>query len=191
MTWYKNKYRVESIRLKNWDYASPGGYFVTICTKNRVPYFGKIVHGTMELSEIGRIAETYWREIPAHFPHVALDEFVIMPDHIHGIIVIMDMMDMMVETMVETPNLGVSTSPTSPTIPPNHWKPGSLGVIINQYKRICTIQIRKRGYNFAWQSRYYDSIIPDAGALERIRRYIINNPAKWEQKHHARSTKKQ
>jgi len=107
MTLYKNRYRVEPARLTGYDYSSPGWYFITICTKNRVQYFGEIVtvetpdpgvlisqSAKIQLSEIGQIADKYWNEIPVHFPHVNLDAFQIMPDHIHGIIQI---------TTVETP----------------------------------------------------------------------------------------
>ncbi|HNF28553.1 MAG TPA: hypothetical protein PKV80_29075, partial [Leptospiraceae bacterium] len=86
MTLYKNKFRIESARLKAWDYSTPGCYFITICTKNREPYFGKIEDGEMYLSDIGAIAENFWKEIPKHFPNIQLDESVIMPDHIHGIL---------------------------------------------------------------------------------------------------------
>jgi len=85
---YHNKYRVKSTRLKDWDYSSPGHYFVTICAKDRINYFGRVIGGIVELSDIGRIAEECWKNIPVHFPYVELDEFVIMPNHVHGIIVI-------------------------------------------------------------------------------------------------------
>lgn len=85
---FRNKYRTDTIRLKNYDYSSNGYYFITICTKNRVHYFGKIIDQKMELSEIGKIAHKCWLEIPNHFPFVVLDESIIMPDHIHGIVVI-------------------------------------------------------------------------------------------------------
>jgi REP element-mobilizing transposase RayT len=85
---YKNKYRVESARLKNWDYSSDGRYFITICTVDHVRFFGTIANGIMLLSEMGKIADQFWREIPNHFPMVRLDAFVIMPNHVHGIIII-------------------------------------------------------------------------------------------------------
>ena len=85
---YRNKYRVESARLKNWDYAWNAPYFVTICTKNRECHFGEIIKGKMNLSEIGMIVDKYWKMIPEHFSFVMLDEYVIMPNHMHGIIII-------------------------------------------------------------------------------------------------------
>ncbi len=83
---YRNKYRIDSTRLKGWDYSSPGYYFITICTKDRECFFGEIIKEKMYLSEIGEIAHRYWAEIPNHFNNVVLDEFVIMPNHVHGII---------------------------------------------------------------------------------------------------------
>ncbi|MCK9328141.1 MAG: hypothetical protein M0P69_21775 [Bacteroidales bacterium] len=85
---YKGKYRIESTRLRGWDYGSNGMYFITICTYNREHYFGEIITPTMQLSEIGKIAQNYWNQIPKHFPFVQLNEFVVMPNHVHGIIII-------------------------------------------------------------------------------------------------------
>ncbi|MBI4650145.1 hypothetical protein HY745_02450, partial [Candidatus Desantisbacteria bacterium] len=81
---FKNQYRIKSTRLSNWDYSSNGYYFITICTHNREHYFGEIG----EITTIGKIAQKYWLEIPNHFPFVILNEFVIMPNHIHGILII-------------------------------------------------------------------------------------------------------
>ena len=88
MKYYHNKYRVESIRLKGWDYSTPWWYFVTIATKNHNEYFGKIISGEMELNQVGEIAERCWRDIPTHYPKVELDYFVVMPNHLHGMVVI-------------------------------------------------------------------------------------------------------
>lgn len=85
---FNNKYRIPSARLQTWDYGNNGSYFITICTKNREHYFGKITEGEMIVSEIGFFAKKYWHEIPEHFPFVNLDEFVVMPNHVHGIIII-------------------------------------------------------------------------------------------------------
>jgi len=85
---FQNKYLISSARLKNWDYGSNAIYFVTICTQNREHYFGEIANGKMQLSETGKIAQRFWFEIPNHFPFVKLGEFVVMPNHLHGIIII-------------------------------------------------------------------------------------------------------
>jgi REP element-mobilizing transposase RayT len=86
MSLYKDQYRIESARLVDWDYSFTGYYFVTICTYNHIDYFGDIKNSKMNLSEIGRIANNYWNEIPTHFPYTKLDKFIIMPNHLHGII---------------------------------------------------------------------------------------------------------
>ena len=103
---YHNKYRIKSTRLQNWDYGWNGAYFITICTHNREHYFGEIVDGKMKPTDIGELAEKYWHEIPKHFQFVKLHEFVVMPNHIHGIIVIDKCNN---NVVVETPKLGVST----------------------------------------------------------------------------------
>ncbi|MBA4322875.1 MAG: hypothetical protein C0408_08675, partial [Odoribacter sp.] len=143
---FRNKYRIESNRLPGFDYSAPGKYFITICTKNRIPYFGEIRNNKMSLSDTGVIARDLWLAIPSHFPSALLDEFIIMPDHIHGIIII--------KSSVQTPNSGVSTlsSESELTTTPKlgvattakktgnpYWKSNSIGSIINQFKRICTI----------------------------------------------------
>ena len=85
---YRGQYRIESTRLKGWDYSSAGFYYVTICTKDKHPYFGFIVDGEVQLSDIGEIAFICWMAIPEHFSSVGIDEFVVMPNHVHGIVVI-------------------------------------------------------------------------------------------------------
>jgi putative transposase len=104
MTLFKNKYRIESARLKGWDYRNPGYYFVTIVTRGRVPYFGKVEGDDVRLSAIGEIAAQCWAENPQHHAGIELDEWVIMPNHAHGIIVIVDRV-----AVVETLHCNVST----------------------------------------------------------------------------------
>ena len=87
---FKNKYRIKSIRLQHWDYSSCGYYFVTICTKNRECHFGEIKNGICELSSIGKIVQKYWFEIPRYYENIYLDSFTVMPNHLHGIVVIND-----------------------------------------------------------------------------------------------------
>ncbi len=168
---FRNKYRIPSARLKNWDYGSNASYFVTICTHNRLHYFGEVHNKKMNLSEIGIIAKQFWYEIPGHFKFVELGAFVVMPNHIHGILMINKNDDLMGSGFVETPNLGVSTTAV---------RTPNLGVIINQYKRICTINARKIHADFAWQSRFHDHIIRNDESFQRISNYIDANPAKWK-----------
>ena len=88
MAKYKNQYRVESARLREWEYSNPWWYYVTINAKNHVEYFGRVVKNMMKLNEVGKVAENCWLEIPKHFVNVELDSYVIMPNHVHGIIII-------------------------------------------------------------------------------------------------------
>jgi len=85
---YKNKYRIDSARLKNWDYRLSGAYFITICTADREHFFGDIENGEMKLSNLGVIADIFWHEIPARKPNAKLGEYVIMPNHMHGILIL-------------------------------------------------------------------------------------------------------
>ena len=177
---YKNKFRIPSTRLPYWDYGWNAAYFVTICTQHREHFFGEVTNRKMQLSKIGELVSKYWVEIPQHFSFVILDAFIFMPDHFHGIIII-DKPDDVDNTNIktpnvetpnlETPNLGVSTH--------SQWKPGTLGVIINQFKRICTKNARMINPNFAWQSRFYDHIIRNKDSFYKIVNYIHSNPQKW------------
>jgi len=160
--------------MEGWDYGV-GWYFVTICTHGRVPWFGDIRDGVMELSDIGWIAHRCWLDIPHHFPHVELGMFIVMPNHVHGIVMIGERPAADV-TVVETCKLHVSTNGKRIPRP----KPGSLGSIINQYKRACTYKIKCAGHvDFQWQPRFHDRIIRDLDAMNRIREYIWLNPMKW------------
>ena len=188
-TKYRNKYRIESARLKNWDYAWNAPYFVTICTKDRECYFGEMVKEEINLSEIGVIADKYWKTIPKHFPFVLLDEYVIMPNHIHGIIIINkhdhsnkrnENYDTNVETLHATslhrsipdPDGNEKMAKISP-------KPGSLSTIIRSYKSNVTKHARQINSDFAWQSRFFDHVIRDNESFTKIRYYIWDNPKKW------------
>lgn len=192
---FRNRYRIPSARAAWWDYANNGAYFVTICTDDRVHFFGRITNGIMNLSDIGMVAHKCWMDIPAHFPFVELGAFVVMPNHVHGIIII-DNRDIKNNTPpyidVDTPKLGVSTQKTEQNDATNDgkkqtmaaskkWKSGTLGVIVNQYKRACTLQARKIRTNFQWQSLYHDHIIRNDEEYLRISEYIVNNPAKWDE----------
>ena len=223
MTLFQNKYRIETARLQNWDYSSVGSYFITLCIKDRNCILGTIQNGESVLSASGNIIKKYWLEIPRYSSNFILDEYCIMPNHMHGIICITDT-ENLVETpdsgvcidlnydgpmaktlgtsvstetsnnntvLFETPILSVSTNTLSnnnieisdPGFIKNNshtMKSKTIGNVINQFKRICTIEIRKHDPSFAWQPRFYDHIIRDEAALQRIRDYIHNNPLQWE-----------
>ena len=176
MTLYRSKYRVDSTRLRDWDYSSTGWYFITVCTKNRVLLFGDIDDGAMRLSPVGEIVADEWRRTEQIRQNVTLDESVVMPNHIHGILVIDDASHE--SNLAETSQRGVSTIISSSG---RTWKPGVLGAIVNQFKSVCTKRIRAAGHReFAWQPRFHDHIIRDERSLDEIRKYIRENPMKWE-----------
>jgi REP element-mobilizing transposase RayT len=178
MTLYKNKYRSKSIRLPNRNYAANGYYFITICTSQKICYFGNIINHQMQLYSVGKIAQKFWLEIPQHSKHTYLDEYIIMPNHIHGIIVINNPDNLCRDVPWNVPtsnddNLSQIMSELSP-------KSGSLSAIIRSYKSSVTRWCKQNNYNnFAWQPRFYEHIIRNDGSLDNIRKYIINNPLKW------------
>ena len=205
---FQNKYRIPSARLKGYDYGSNGLYFVTICTKEKIHYFGNIVethdyaspiintnpvetddcpspnktnlktdnylslqehknikqthnHASLRETEIGKVAREFWQQIPLHFPFVELDEFIVMPNHVHGIIFI--------------------NKPEETTWIPNNFGSQSrnLASIIRGFKASVKRFANQNNIEFEWQSRYHDRIIRSYAELDNIREYIINNPIKW------------
>jgi putative transposase len=255
MTLFRGRYRVESARLVRWDYTRPAWYFVTLCTRKRACVLGDVIDGRVRLSPIGRIVAEEWRRTSVVRENVRLDAWVIMPNHLHGIIRITRAAprvgssvecrgdsacdpfpsDAAAETGSPATDTGGITNATEITnftgvtdstgirkdarraslrmrIPvrirmpvrtrewirtirtlqrrtPRRrysiqrrdrvWNRASLGAIIGQFKSACTRRIRARYPDFAWQARFYDSIIRDPEALERVRRYIARNPARW------------
>lgn len=175
MTKYKNKYRIESTRLPHWDYGNPGTYFVTICTKKFQYWFGEVVNGKMVLNEMGEVADSCWAEIPDHFDHIELDEYVVMPNHVHGIIGIMD-----VETLPEKVKTRHAVSLREHTNKFGPLKKGALSTIIGSYKSAVTGEIREsHNPNFGWHPRFYDHVIRNEYSLEKIQYYIQMNPKNW------------
>lgn len=180
---FRNKYRIESARAPWWDYGWNGSYFITICTQDHKHYFGRVADGEMHLSEIGNIVHHCWLEIPDHFSFVGLGEFVAMPNHVHGIIIIDKPND---GRNVETQNFA-SLQSESPKLPgridksKNQFGPQSknLGSIIRGFKIGVTKSARLVQKDFAWQPRFHDHIIRNGGEYQRISNYIINNPFKW------------
>ncbi len=193
-----------SIRLQGFDYRNGGRYFVTICTKNRRCTLGDIRNGIMGLSDIGCVVAQYWQEIPRHFPGIECDIFVVMPNHIHGILYMDDPIrrgvaydpdngirtgvaydpDNGIRTGVAyDPDNGIRTgvacnAPTTGQL--TGPMPGSFGTIIRSFKSACTKRIRTFDPAFAWQRNYYERIIRDHDEYARIYAYIIRNPQNWK-----------
>lgn len=195
MALFQGKYRIESARLKGFDYSSPGSYFVTIDTEGMIWWFGDVANGQMKLSQIGEIVAEEWLKTPTIRPTVTLDEWRVMPNHMHGIIMIhesksaassgqipfVDWEKSFVVPIVETTDPVVSTGMTPAGKPKPKLKPNSLGSILGQFKSKCTSRIHDEGFaDFQWQERFHDRIIRDEGELDRIRQYIIDNPLNWE-----------
>lgn len=177
---------VNSRRLKGWDYSSPGIYFITICTKNRRHFFGEIRNGIVGLTRPGCIAYEYWSQIPEHYPHVRLDEFIIMPNHLHGIIEIKHRYKKQrkkhVESLNPTPLHHSPSKDLSNKMSKISPKSGSISEIIRSYKGSVTRWCNKNKYKgFAWQYRFHDRIIRHRISLPHYRKYIQKNPLKWDQ----------
>jgi putative transposase len=176
---FKNKYRIASARLSGWDYGQPGLYFITICTKNRRHFFGEIINKEMYLNDTGIIADTCWAEIPRHFNNTTLGEFVVMPNHIHGIIIINDGL------FVETGRVVVETghAPSlQPKTHPGFRNPGknTISTMVGSFKSAVSKLSRPFTFDFEWQSRFHDHIIRSHTDFLRISHYILNNPANWK-----------
>lgn len=161
-------------RLQGYNYSQPGLYFVTICVQNRQELFGEIVGGKMILNEYGKFVQQCWMEITKHFPDAHLDEFVIMPDHIHGIVVIKHLGDI-------AGNKIFCSLPNNDKMPWQTKLTRSLPSIIRGFKIGVTKHFNENlDYDFRWQKSYYDHIIRGEKSLNNIRAYIRNNPLKWE-----------
>jgi putative transposase len=162
------KYKPESIRLKNYDYSLPGEYFVTVCAKDRLCFFGEInEESEMVLSEMGKVAEKYWLEIPKHFPNTELDIFQIMPNHVHGMVRIVDQ-------SVETCH-GMSLHDNFKNEFGKMQK-NSLSAVVNHFKGAVTRYANKNNREFQWQSNYYEEIIRDERHYNEVYTYIESNP---------------
>ena len=210
LNYFKNKYKVNSSRLQNWDYGFNGLYFITICTKDRKNYFGEVRGGLMGLSLIGCVVCDEWFKTGSFRKNVRLDEFIIMPNHIHGIIEIFNDMETLQRNVsaqymtggqdinnnkqsissnntkqfskVETLRCNVSLENKKGQHMSNiSPKSGSLSTIIRSFKSACANQIHKLGYEFSWQERFYDHLIrTDTESLEKIRYYIKYNSQMWD-----------
>lgn len=174
MSLYKNKYRIESTRLEVWDYSKYGYYFVTICTKNKRIYFGDVVDENTLLNNVGEKVKEIWLEIRNQFANVELDEFVIMPNHLHGIIFISrDSIGRDSINRVSTKEPYIKNNPMYSEL--------SLSKIIRWFKGRTTYEIHHtlQFSDFTWQPRYYEHIIRNEKSLQKTREYIHFNPLQW------------
>jgi putative transposase len=151
----KTIYHRKSPRLQGYDYSQSGAYFITICSYQRQHLFGEIIKGEMFPNDLGAIAVEVWDAIPIHYPDTELDAFVVMPNHVHGILCL------------------IGENKNFKTV---------LGRVINAYKGAVTARVSKMNSAIGkvWQSRYHDHIIRNEKSLNYIREYVANNPQRWE-----------
>jgi len=158
MPYDPEKHHRHSIRLQHYDYRKPGSYYVTICTHEKHRFFGEIQNNTACLNEPGNIAQRNWLALPQRFPTLEIDEYIIMPDHMHGIITIAEI--------------------------PSSTKAPTLGQIVQVFKGATSRQIRTTCLpEFAWERDFFERIIRKDGELDRTRQYIMNNPIRWSLKY--------
>ena len=159
---YQNKYRIASARAQWWNYGWNGAYFVTICTKNREHFFGEINDGNMYLSRTGVIADILWHHIPHHAPFVELGDFVVMPNHVHGIIILDKPDHHAVETLHATSLPSRSQPPKNQRMASISPRAQTLSAVIRSYKSAVTRHANRLGLEHGWQARFHDRIIRDA-----------------------------
>jgi REP element-mobilizing transposase RayT len=191
-----------SIRLPEYDYTQPGAYYLTILTHKKEHLFGEVVGGVVNLSPVGEIVHEQWLKIPTNFSNVALDAYVIMPNHVHGIVVITGNTVHTGKGKAFSPDfaksgenalpirLGSTTSPShtqseAPTTPPRLGsQSGSLPAIVQNFKSVSSRKINKllkSPGSTIWHRNYYEHVIRDEADFERIVAYIEQNPQKWEE----------
>ncbi len=199
---FRNKYRIPPARRPSWDYAWSANYFITICTKDRHHFFGNVLKGEMQLSEIGRIVESEWlktSDIRSDM-NIHLGAFVIMPNHFHAIVTIDDNefnsgRDAMLGVSVPSENRipEGSAIPEGDTRPQRDAKHGvstdfknafipqskNLSSIVRGFKSAVTVQARSMRADFEWQTRFHDHIIRNSNSHQIIEYYILNNPINW------------
>jgi putative transposase len=161
-------FRRRSLRLQGYDYSQAGAYYVTVCTHDRALLFGTVYEGQVQLSEAGRCVVEQWEDLPNRYPTISLDAFVVMPNHIHGIIVLSD----------------VSTYGIQPRQDSAATKSPTLSAVLRAYKSLSAIAANKamgRTGRPLWQQGFYDEIIRSERALNRIREYIEANPWRWSE----------
>ncbi|MFN0015731.1 MAG: transposase [Saprospiraceae bacterium] len=189
---FKNKYRIPSARAWWWDYANAGAYFITICTADRVHFFGEIAAppatppARLNPTPVGELAASIWHEIPNQFSFIQMGEFVVMPNHVHGVLIIDPVSDNRDDPDVETRLIA-----SLPPPPPAQSRTGgfagdknlmlhdNISRVVRWYKGRCTFEMRKIHPDFAWQSRFHDHIIRNDVEYRRISHYIIVNPQQW------------
>jgi REP element-mobilizing transposase RayT len=202
---YQNKYRIASTRAAWWNYGWNGAYFITICTRNREHLFGEIRNGEIILSNLGVIANVLWHEIPMHAPNVDLGDFIVMPNHIHGIVILnkpeskqlnnslgFDSLknkenSINAETGIVNAETGIINAETGHALSlpgDNRFQnigKNTISSIIGSYKSAVTKHANRLGIENGWQTRFHDHIIRNDNEYQKISDYIVNNPNLWNE----------
>lgn len=205
MSYNPEKHHRRSIRLKGYDYTQVGAYYFTICCHQRRCLLGEIKDSVMHLNLVGATVKAVWESLPRHFPLIELDAFVVMPNHVHGIIVITDNPSNCNPNLNSKPNVNCrgeafvpgcndtsqqfSSTNASPfpgcndTSLPRGTQSGSIGAILQNFKSVATRRVNRvtRNSGTLWQRNYHEEIIRNEKALENIRRYIVENPQSWDE----------
>ena len=178
MTYNRTKQHRRSLRLKGYDYTQTGAYFVTLYTHNRACLFGAVLDGKVQLNDAGEMVEHWWFELKQKFATVETNEFVIMPNHCHGIVIISDGLvgaDLCVGPVPEGAHTGAPLRPRLSTV--IQW---FKTMTTNHYIRSVKTGAWPRFNGRLWQRNYYEHVIRNEGSLNRIRQYILDNPARWQ-----------
>ena len=173
-----NRHHRRSIRLPDYDYMTPGAYFITVCAQNSQCLLGEAVDGRLRLNEAGRMIQTVWDELPLHYPNVEIDTFVVMPNHVHGIIVLTDG-PVGAAPRGRPDGIGQAQGP-APTL--------SLPDVMHRFKTMTTKRYtdgvkQSKWPPFAkhlWQRGYFEHVIRRTDKMNRIREYILQNPLRWK-----------
>lgn len=201
--------RRRSLRLKGYDYTQAGAYFVTIIVQERLPLFGVVADGKMRLNAVGEMVQRMWGEMPNRFPSIVMDTFITMPNHIHGIITIVGAPlvaahhpnAMPSPNNAKTPSnaaTNIITKPRTTTIPETAVSEDrtttrvaptgvQLGAVVGAFKSLTTLEYMQgvramnwpRFHGRLWQRNFYEHIVRTDESMERIRQYILDNPAQW------------
>ena len=181
--YYPNNHHRRSVRLGRYDYSQAGAYFVTLVTQGRECLFGEVEDCKMRLNEAGEMARAVWGRLPDRFPNVEVENFVVMPNHIHAIVVISDVGAPLVGAQSYTPGTASKHNGATTRVAP------TLGEVIGAFKSLTTVEytrgVRNEGWpafqKRLWQRNYYEHIVRSDDSLLRIIEYIITNPANWDQ----------
>ncbi|KAF2336460.1 transposase [Flavobacterium daemonense] len=184
---FQNKYRISSIRAQWWDYGWNGAYFITICTQDRKHHFGEIQNNKMILSATGIIADLLWHQIPTHHKNVELGDFVVMPNHIHGILIIDKQsnnidLDFVIDANIVQTGHALSQRSEQENSGSQRFQnigKNTISSIVGSYKSAVTKHANRLGYPHQWQKLFYDNIIRTNNDYQRISDYIVSNPENW------------